>query len=623
MLSLEEKLKNLPDKPGVYLMRNEQGQIIYVGKAINLKNRVRQYFQSGKNQLAKVNAMVDNINDFEYIITKNELEALILECNLIKRHRPRYNVMLKDDKNYPYIKITFNESYPRVIIVREIKKDKGKYFGPYTDSKAVKQTIDLVQRIFPLRSCSKDIEKIAGKIRPCLNAHINRCVAPCTGKVSKEDYDKIIKDICLFLEGKQQKLIYDLEKKMDLYAENLEFEKAAEVRDQLEAVKKVKEEQIIISSKLEDFDVIAYDAKENLISVQVFFIRLGKLLGRESFFLTDVGTSEGSEAIGSFIKQFYNKAIFVPKNVYVPMELEEKEVLEKWLGDKKGSKVKIVMPHRGDKRKLLQMAQNNAEEALRLEMEKADKDKSKKEDLFGKIGEYLGITDTISRIEAFDISNIQGVDNVGSMIVFEEGKPVRKHYRRFRIKSIEGQDDYGSLKEVIERRFLHGIEERRKIDEESGEYENGKFSSFPDLIMMDGGLGQLNAAKAIIDKLALDIPICGMVKDSKHRTRGLIYNSEEIPIPLNTEVFKLITRIQDEAHRFAITYHRSLREKKITKSILDEIPGIGPKRKNSLLKHFKNIEEIRKASLEDLISVKGINKKAAENIINFFINKTF
>ena len=618
MVTLEEKLNNMPDKPGVYIMRNEENQIIYVGKAINLKNRVRQYFQNSKNQLAKVYAMVENIKDFDYIITKNELEALILECNLIKKHRPKYNVTLKDDKHYPYIKITLGESFPRIIIVREIKKDKGKYFGPYADSKAVKQTISLIQRIFPIRDCNKDIEKIAGMNRPCLNAHINRCIAPCTGKVSKEEYNSIIKDICLFLEGRQQKLITDLERRMEEYSRDLEFERAAEIRDQLLAVNKINEEQIVISAKLEDLDVIAYDTKSNLVSVQVFFIRLGKLIGRENFFLTDEEKSEEAEVVGSFIKQYYNKAIFVPKNILVPIEIDDKDILAKWLSEKKGGKVRIAVPQRGDKRKLMQMAQNNAKESLRLEIDKQNKYKEKTSKLFKELEGCLNIGDNIHRIEAFDISNIQGVDNVGSMIVFEEGKPVKKHYRRFKIKGFEGQDDYGSLKEIIDRRFQHGLEERLEIEGKDGEYEHGKFSVFPDLLLIDGGLGQINGVKTILEKFNLDIPVCGMVKDNKHRTRGLIYEDSEISLSKSSEVFKLITRIQDEAHRFAINYHRSLREKKITKSILDDIPGVGAVRKNALLRHFKNIEHIKAASLDDLLEVDEINKKVAEEIINFF-----
>ncbi len=618
MVSLEEKLKNLPDKPGVYIMRNEENQIIYVGKAINIKNRVRQYFQHSKNQSVKVYAMVENIKDFDYIITKNELEALILECNLIKKHRPKYNVTLKDDKHYPYIKITMDESFPRVIIVREIKKDKGKYFGPYADSKAVKQTIGLIQRIFPIRDCNKDMERIMEGDRPCLNAHINRCIAPCTGKVSKEEYNNIIKDIWLFLEGKQQKLITGLEERMEEYAGNLEFEKAAEVRDQLTAVNKINEEQIVISSKLEDIDVIAYDTKFNLVSVQVFFIRLGKLIGRENFFLSDEEKSDEAEVLGSFIKQYYNKAIFVPKTILIPIEIDDKEVLAKWLSEKKGSKVKISIPHRGDKRKLLQMAQNNAKESLRLEIEKHDRNEKKTSRLFEELAMYLGIDHSINRIEAFDISNIQGVDNVGSMIVFEEGKPIKKHYRRFKIKGFEGQDDYGSLREIIERRFQHGLEERKEIDNRKGEYENSKFALFPDLLLVDGGLGQVNAVNSVLEQLDINIPVCGMVKDNKHRTRGIIFGNKEIILPGNTEVFKLIVRIQDEAHRFAITYHRSLRKKRITKSVLDDIPGIGAVRKNALLKHFKNIDQIKAAKAEDLLMVEGINKKIAENIINFF-----
>ena len=618
MLNIEEKLKKLPDKPGVYIMKNENDRIIYVGKAINLKNRVRQYFQTSAAKSPKVQAMVENIKDFEYIITANELEALILECNLIKKHKPRYNVMLRDDKHYPYIKVTLNESYPRVLKVREIKKDGAKYYGPYTDTKAVNQIIKLISRIFPIRSCSKNIEKIAGKERPCLNAHINQCIAPCTGKVSKEEYDKLVDSVILFLEGKQQELISELEKKMQKHAENLEFEKAAELRDQIEAVKKINEKQVIISSKLEDQDVIAYAEAGELVCVQAFFVRGGKLIGRETFFLSDVGNSDGGEIISSFIKQFYNKALYVPKYILVSNEFEEMSLIEEWLGSKKGAKVTIVCPKRGDRRKLVEMARHNAEENLRLELEKVEREK-KSSIAVSELAGFLGIEDrAITRIEAFDISNIQGMDNVASMIVFENGKPAKKHYRRFRIKGIEGQDDYGSMREILFRRFTHGIEERKRIDEEDGDYTRGKFSQFPDLIMIDGGLGHVNAASQVLDELELSIPICGMVKDQRHRTRGIIYEGKEISIPSGSQAFKLVAAIQDEAHRFAIEYHRSLREKKLEKSVLDEIDGVGPKRKQALFKHFKSIEDIKKASVEELAQVIGMDKKTAENIYNFF-----
>lgn len=618
MLKLEEKLKNLPDKPGVYIMKNENNHIIYVGKAINLKNRVRQYFQASASKSAKVHAMVENIRDFEYIITANELEALILECNLIKKHRPRYNVMLKDDKHYPYIKVTTNESFPRVLKVREIKKDGAKYFGPYTDTKAVNQTIQLISKIFPIRSCNKNIEKIAGKERPCLNAHINQCIAPCTGKVSKEEYNKLVNSVLLFLEGKQQELLSELEVKMEKYAESLEFEKAAELRDQIEAVKKINEKQIIISSRMEDQDVIAYAESGEIVCVQAFFVRGGKLIGRETFFLSDVGNSDGGEIISSFMKQFYNKALYIPKTILVSNEFDEKELIEEWLAKKKGSKVSITAPQRGDRRKLVEMARSNAEENLRLEIEKIEKEKKPSE----ACRELAGFMDLyhreIYRIEAFDISNIQGVDNVASMIVFENGKPAKKNYRRFRIKGFEGQDDYGSMREILWRRFTHGIEERKKIDEEDGDYTKGKFSEFPDLIMIDGGKGHVNAASEVLTELNLSIPICGMVKDERHRTRGLIYDDTEINIPPRSLAFKIVAFIQDEAHRFAIEYHRSLREKKLEKSVLDEIEGIGPGRKKALFTHFKSIEAIKKASIEELAQVKGMNKKAAENIYNFF-----
>lgn len=617
MLNLEEKLKNLPDKPGVYIMKNEDNHIIYVGKAINLKNRVRQYFQASRNQPAKVYAMVENIRDFEYIITVNELEALILECNLIKKHRPRYNVMLKDDKHYPYIKVTVNESFPRVLKVREIKKDGAKYFGPYTDGKAVNQTIEMIERIFPIRSCSKNIEKTAGKERPCLNAHINRCIAPCTGKVSKEEYNRIVKSVILFLEGKQQDLLVDLQDKMEKFAEALDFEKAAELRDQIDSVKKIGEKQIIISSRLEDQDIIAYAESGETVCIQAFFVRAGKLVGRETFFLSDIGNSDGGEIISSFMKQFYNKALYIPKTILVSDEFEEKNILEEWLGEKLGSKVSITAPQRGDRRKLLEMARSNAEENLRLEMEKAEKTREISE-ACKELAGYLSVEEDIYRIEAFDISNIKGVDNVASMIVFENGKPVNKHYRRFRIKGFEGQDDYGSMREIVWRRFTHGMEERKKIDEGDGDYTQGKFSQFPDILMIDGGLGHVNAARGVLEELKLSIPICGMVKDDRHRTRGLIFDGHEIAIPIRSKAFRLIASMQDEAHRFAIEYHRSLRQKKVAKSVLDEIDGIGPGRKKNLFKHFKSIDEIKKASLEELVSVKGMNKKAAENIYNFF-----
>ncbi|NLM42763.1 MAG: excinuclease ABC subunit UvrC [Clostridiales bacterium] len=618
MLNIEEKLKSLPDKPGVYIMKNENNRIIYVGKAINLKNRVRQYFQTSATKSPKVQAMVENIRDFEYIITSNELEALILECNLIKKHRPRYNVMLRDDKHYPYIKVTLNESFPRVLKVREIKKDGAKYFGPYTDTKAVNQTIKLISKIFPIRSCSKNIEKIAGKERPCLNAHINQCIAPCTGKVSKEEYDKLVDSVLLFLEGKQQELLSELEMKMKKYAENLDFEKAAELRDQIEAVKKINEKQIIISSRMEDQDVIAFAEAGELVCAQVFFVRGGKLIGRETFFLSDIGKSDEGEIISSFIKQFYNKALYIPKFILVSNDFEEIELIEEWLGSKKGSKVTIVCPKRGDRRKLVEMARNNAEENLRLEMEKVEKEK-RNSMAVNELAGILGIEDRkIIRIEAFDISNIQGVDNVASMIVFENGKPAKKHYRRFRIRGVEGQDDYGSMREILWRRFTHGIEERKKIDEEDGDYTRGKFSQFPELIMIDGGLGHVNAASQVLDELNLSIPICGMVKDQRHRTRGIVYEGKEISLSSRSQAFKLVALIQDEAHRFAIEYHRSLREKKLEKSVLDEIEGVGQKRKQALFKHFKSIEAIKKASVEELAQVSGMNKKVAENIYNFF-----
>lgn len=623
MISLEDKLKNLPENPGVYIMRDEYNEIIYIGKAINLKNRVRQYFQNSKNQHPKVAAMVERITDFEYIITDSELEALILECNLIKKHRPKYNVMLKDDKQYPYIKITIKEDYPRLLIVREIKKDGAKYFGPYTDVTAVNRTIDLLKSLFPIRYCSKNISRIIGKERPCLNYHIKKCIGPCQGNVSKEQYRELIDSIIMMLEGKQDKVLKGLEEKMHQAAENLEFEKAAEIRDNMNSLIKVAEKQKVISSALVDQDIIAFALNESESCIQVFFVRGGKLIGREHFLIEDIKLSDSKEILSSFIKQYYGSDALIPREIILQEEIDEINIMERWLSDKRGGRVKIVVPQRGEKQKLIEMVSRNAEDTLRLLIEKQKNDTEKTMGACIELKDILRLNDIPVRIEAFDISNLQGVLNVGSMIVFEKGKPNNKNYRRFRIKSVEGANDYESMKEIIERRFIHGMKERYELEAEGKDFGLGRFSVFPDLILLDGGLGQVNAVLAVLNELNISIPVCGMVKDDKHRTRGLIYNSSEVEMTKSSMAFRLISSIQEEAHRFAISYHKSLRSKTTVKSALDDIPGIGPARRRSLLKHFGSLKNIKKASMEELEAVQGMNKKVAEVVYYFFKSKNF
>ncbi|MHB1394188.1 MAG: excinuclease ABC subunit UvrC [Clostridia bacterium] len=617
MLSLDDKLKNLPENPGVYIMRDEYNEIIYIGKAINLKNRVRQYFQSSKNQHPKVAAMVERIVDLEYIITDSELEALILECNLIKKHRPRYNIMLKDDKHYPYIKITINEEYPRLLIVREIKKDGAKYFGPYTDGTAVNRTIDLLKSLFPIRYCNKNISRIMGKERPCLNYHIKKCIAPCQGNVSKEQYKELTDSIIMMLEGKQEEVLKRLEKKMHQAAENLDFENAAEIRDNMNSLIKIAEKQKIISSALVDQDIIAFAVDQAESCVQVFFVRGGKLIGREHFIIEDTKMSDSKEILSSFIKQFYVSDTLIPREIILQEEIDEISIIERWLSDKRGGRVKLVVPQRGEKHKLIEMVTKNAEDTLRLVVEKQKSDEERTLGACKELKDILELPDIPIRIEAFDISHLQGVLNVGSMIVFENGKPNNRNYRRFRIKSVEGANDYESMREIMERRFVHGIKEKDELAAEEKDIELGKFSVFPDLIMLDGGIGQINAVLPVLQHLNISIPVCGMVKDDKHRTRGLIYNGSEIGIPINSKAFRLITNIQDEAHRFAINYHKSLRSKTAVKSALDDIPGIGPARRKALLTHFGSLKNIKKATLEELNEVEGMNKKTAEVVYNF------
>ncbi|HYE81503.1 MAG TPA: excinuclease ABC subunit UvrC [Clostridia bacterium] len=618
MLSLDDKLKNLPENPGVYIMRDENNEIIYVGKAINLKNRVRQYFQSSKNQHPKVAAMVERITDLEYIITDSELEALILECNLIKKHRPRYNIMLKDDKQYPYIKLTVNEDYPRLLVVREIKKDGAKYFGPYTDVTAVNRTIDLLKSLFPLRYCNKNINRIMGKERPCLNYHIKKCIAPCQGNVSKEQYKELTDSVIMMLEGKQEEVLKRLEHRMHLAADNLDFEKAAEIRDNMNSLIKIAEKQKIISSALVDQDIIAFAVDQSESCIQVFFVRGGKLIGREHFLIEDTKLSDTKEILSSFIKQFYESGTLIPREILLQEEIDELQIIERWLSDKRGGRVRLIVPKRGEKQKLIEMVSKNAEDTLRLLIEKQKSDEERTIGACMELKDLLGLPDIPVRIEAFDISHLQGVLNVGSMIVFEKGRPNSRNYRRFRIKSVEGVNDYESMREIIQRRFIHGIKEREELESEDKDMSIGKFSVFPDIIMLDGGVGQINAVLPVLREMNIGIPVCGMVKDDKHRTRGLIHNGREIEIPVNSRVFRLITNIQDEAHRFAISYHKSLRSKAAVKSELDDVPGIGPARRKALLAHFGSLKNIKRATMEELCEVEGMNEKIADAVFNFF-----
>lgn len=620
MFNLEEQLKALPDKPGVYIMKDSTGEIIYIGKAISLKNRVRQYFQSSKNHSPKVMAMVENIDEFEYILTDSELEALILECNLIKKHKPKYNILLKDDKQYPYIKVTMNEEYPRVLMTRRIDKDKARYFGPYSGAFAVRETIEVINKLFPVRTCSKTFGGNV-KNRPCLNYYIGRCVAPCQGDVNNEDYRSMMKDICLFLSGRQDELVSELERKMDAASENMEYEKAADYRDKINAVKQIQEKQKVLSSTMEDEDVIALAQSGDKACIQIFFIRGGKLNGREHFIITDIENISSKEILTEFVKQFYSGTVFIPKDIIIQEEIDELDVIESWLTGKRGSRVNIRVPKIGEKKQLMDMVAENAGIILENFSEKLIREKEMSEGAVEGLSEILGLDNIPRRIEAFDISNIQGVDPVGSMVVFLDGKPKNSEYRRFKIKTVIGANDYASMQEVIERRFRHGLEELEMIKKQSISGDSGKFSNLPNLVLIDGGEGQVNSAKEVLDGLNIDIPVCGMVKDSRHRTRGLIYKGSEVDISAHSDVFMLITRIQDEAHRFAVSYHRSLRDKGMVRSILNEIDGIGEVRRKALMKHFGSIDAIKQADVEELRNVEGMDSKSAGSVYDFFHKK--
>lgn len=617
MFDIEEELKKLPAKPGVYLMHDEKDAIIYVGKAISLKNRVRQYFQSSRNKGVKIEQMVTHIARFEYIITDSELEALVLECNLIKEHRPKYNTMLMDDKTYPYIKVTVNEDYPRVLFSRQLKKDKAKYYGPYTSAGAVKDTIDLIHKLYQIRTCSRSLPRDIGKERPCLNYHIKQCQAPCQGYVSKEEYGKNVAKALEFLNGNYGPLLKELEEKMKAASDSMEFEKAIEYRELLNSVKQIAQKQKITNSDMEDKDIIALAVEGEDAVVQVFFIRDGRLIGRDHFYLK---TSEGEaekEILGSFIKQFYAGTPYIPRELMIQESIDDQELIEQWLTARKGHRVYLRVPKIGTKEKLVELAKKNAALVLSQDKEKIKREEGRTIGAMKEIAALLGLTG-ISRVEAFDISNTNGFESVGSMVVYERGKPKRSDYRKFKIRTVKGPDDYASMYEVLTRRFRHGMEEGRELQNKNMPEELGSFTKFPDLLMMDGGRGQVNVALQVLQELGLDIPVCGMVKDDNHRTRGLYYNNVELPIDRNSEGFRLITRIQDEAHRFAIEYHRSLRSKEQVHSVLDDIEGIGPSRRKALMRQFQSLEAIREADVDALAAVPSMNRSAAEKVWSFF-----
>ena len=618
MLDLEEKLKKLPDKPGVYIMKDSSDEIIYVGKAISLKNRVRQYFQSGKNNPAKVNAMIRHIDDFEYIIVDNEVEALILEANLIKKHKPKYNILLRDDKQYPYIKVTVNEKYPRVIKTRQVLKDGAKYFGPYPSAYAVNDAIDILRNLYPLRTCNRKLDGKSDNKRPCLNFYMNRCMGPCQGeKVDDEKYMEMVNEILLFLNGREDKVVNTIEERMKEASANLEFEAAAKYRDQIHSLKLLNEKQKIVSTtNLADQDIIGMARGIEEVCIQVFFVRSGKIIGREHFILQDTFEEEKGEIISSFIKQFYIGAAYVPREILIEKEISDLETVAKWLGDKRGSKVSLSIPKRGEKLELIEMVKKNAIDMLNQYGDKFLKQYRENQRILEELKNILDIEGDLNRIEAFDISNISGAQSVGSMVVFEKAEPKRSDYRRFKIKSLQTPDDYGSMEEILTRRFKRGLEERKLLKDNNIEVKG--FSSFPDLIMMDGGKGQVNVALRVLYDLNIDIPVCGLVKDDFHKTRGIIYNNKEIKLAQNTSSFRLIYKIQEEAHRFAISYHRSLRTKNMFKSELDDIKGVGPKRKTELLKYFKSIDKIKNATIEELSKVKGMNNTVAEELYNRF-----
>lgn len=617
MFHIEEELKKLPSLPGVYIMHDKHDAIIYVGKAISLKNRVRQYFQKSRNLGIKKEQMVEQIERFEYIVTDSELEALVLESNLIKEHKPKYNTMLKDDKNYPFIKVTTGEEFPRIMTARSMKKDKSKYFGPYTSAGAVKDVIELTRKLYHLRTCSRVLPRDIGKERPCLYYHIKQCYGPCQGYVSKEAYREQVDALLEFLNGNHKNVMKDLEEKMYQASEEMRFEDAAQYRDLIQSVERIGEKQKITDHPGEDKDIIAL-AEEGLDAVvQVFFVRDGKLIGRDHFYMKTVPGDTRSMILSSFLKQFYAGTPFIPREIMIQDEIEDQDLIAQWLESRKGKKVRIVVPKKGTKEKLVELAYQNAKLVLLQDKERIKREEGRTIGAVKEISQLFGM-ENINRIEAFDISNISGFQSVGSMIVYEKGKPKRSDYRKFRIKGVKGPNDYASMEEVLTRRFVHGMNEQEERENRQLEQDYGSFTRFPDLIMMDGGRGQVNIALEVLAKLNLEIPVCGMVKDDKHRTRGLYFHNQEIPISRDSEGFKLITRIQDEAHRFAIEYHRSLRSKGQVHSVLDDIPGIGSARRKALMKHYKGLEGIKEASVEELSQIESMNEKAAKQVFEFF-----
>ena len=598
IFNIEEELKKLPSKPGVYLMHDDKDAIIYVGKAISLKNRVRQYFQSSRNKGVKIEQMVTHIARFEYIITDSELEALVLECNLIKEHRPKYNTMLMDDKTYPFIKVTVQEDFPRVLFARQMYKDKAKYYGPYTSAGAVKDTIDLIHKLYGIRTCNKQLPKMQGKERPCLNYHIHQCPAPCQGYISKEEYAKSVKKVLTFLNGDYTPILKELEEKMLAASEEMEFEKAIEYRELLNSVTKIAQKQKITSSDMEDKDVIAMSVDQHDAVVQVFFIRDGRLIGRDHFCLRIANGDSRPEVLSAFIKQFYAGTPYIPREIMLQYEIEDAVLIEEWLSGRKGQKVHIQVPKKGQKEKLVELAKKNADMVLMQDRERIRREEGRTIGAMKEIANLLNLP-KLERVEAYDISNISGFQTVGSMVVFEKGRPKRSDYRKFRIRGVQGVDDYASMEEVLTRRLSH--------------YEN-----YPDLIMMDGGRGQVNIALKVMQQLNIEVPVCGMVKDDKHRTGGIYFHNIELPVDRDSEAFRLVTRIQDEAHRFAIEYHRSLRSKEQVHSVLDDIPGIGPARRKALMKSFQTLEDIKSATEEELSEVEGMNSRAARQVFEFF-----
>ena len=622
MFNVEEELKKLPRKPGVYIMRDDKDVILYVGKAINLHNRVRSYFRENIGRGPAIDQMVSLIARFEYIVTDSELEALVLENNLIKENSPKYNTLLKDDKTYPYIKVTVGEDYPRILFSRTMKKDKSRYFGPYTSAAAVKDTIELLNKLYQLRTCNRVLPRDIGIERPCLNYHIKQCLAPCQVYVSKEEYRQQVAGALEFLNGNYSPILKDLEEKMKKAAEAMEFEDAARYRDLLSSVRQVSQKQKITEGVGEDKDILALYQDETEAVVQVFFVRDGKLIGREHYYMTHVPENNKPAILQDFVKQFYAGTPFIPRELMLQYEIEDAELIEKWLSERKGSRVYLKVPKIGSKEKLVELAAQNAKLVLSQDREKLKREEGRTIGAVKEISDLLQLPLTgTARMEAYDISNINGFENVGSMVVYEKGKPKRSDYRKFKIKSVSGPDDYACMREVLTRRFRHGMEESRELEEQEMDQEYGSFTKFPDLILMDGGRGQVNIALSVLEELGIDIPVCGMVKDDNHRTRGLYYHNIELPIDTHSEGFKLITRIQDEAHRFAIEYHRSLRSKTQVRSVLDDIPGVGPARRKALMRHFKSLEEIRQATVEDLMEIPEMNERTAQEIVAFFASQ--